>query len=107
MAVEIFELGEIEAGRRLADSIQAEPLDHLFGREDLVVAMAPAEAREIVAHRLGQIAHGPIGLDAERAMALRQLGAVRPMDQRNMRHHRHTPAHAPGRFAICRAALVR
>ena len=34
-----------------------------------------------------------IGVDAERAVALGELGAVRPVDQRDMRHHRHVPAH--------------
>ena len=34
-----------------------------------------------------------VRLNAERAVALRQLCAVRPMDQRNMRHDRHIPAH--------------
>ena len=54
--------------------------------------MRPAEADEIVAHRLGQVAHGAVGIDAERAVALGQLGAVRPVDQRNVRHDRHRPA---------------
>jgi hypothetical protein len=38
MAVEIVELGVVEAGRRAADSIDVEPLDRLLGRDDLVVA---------------------------------------------------------------------
>ena len=60
-----------------ADGVDVEPLDRLLGRDDLVVAMAPAEPQQIVAQRLGQIAHVAIGVDAERAVALRQLGAVR------------------------------
>ena len=92
MAVEIFQLGEIEARRRAADLRQIERGDHLLGREDLLVAMRPAEPDQIVAHRRRQIAHGAVGIDAERAVALGQLGAVRPVDQRDMRHDRHVPA---------------
>ena len=33
-----------------------------------------------------------IGLDAERAVALRELGAVGAVDQRDVRHARHAPA---------------
>ena len=42
--------------------------------------------------RRRQVAHGAVGVDAERAVALRQLGAVRPVDQRDVRHRRHVPA---------------
>ena len=63
------------------------------GRENLVVAVAPAEPREIIAHRVRQIAHGAVGLDTERAMPLGELGAIRPVDQRNMREGRNVPAH--------------
>ncbi len=72
--------------------VEIERLDHLLGRKNLLVAVAPAEADEIVAQRLGQIAHGPVGVDAERAVALRQLGAVRPVDERDVRHLGHAPA---------------
>ena len=92
VAVEVFELGEIEARRRAADLRQIESGDHLLGGENLLVAMRPAEADQIIAHRRRQIAHRPVGIDAERAVALGQLGAVRPVDQRDMRHDRHVPA---------------
>ena len=73
--------------------VEIEPVDHLRGRHDLVVAVAPAEPHEIVAQRGRQIAHLAVGLDAERAVALRQLGAVGPVDQRHVREDRHLPAH--------------
>ena len=92
VAVEAFQLGEIEARRRAADLRQVEGRDHLLGREDFLVAMAPAEPHQIVAHRRRQVAHGPVGIDAERAVALGKLRAVRPVDQRDVRHHRHRPA---------------
>ncbi len=62
-------------------------------REELLVALAPAEPREIVAQRDRQIAHGAIGVDAERPVALRELRAVGAVDQRNMRESRGLPAH--------------
>ncbi len=42
--------------------------------------------------RLGQVAHGAIGIDAERPVALGQLGAVRPVDERDVGHDRQRPA---------------
>ena len=44
VAVEAFELDEIEARRSLVQLIETEPFDHLFGRENLGIAMRPAEA---------------------------------------------------------------
>ena len=49
VAVQVLELGEIEARGRAPDRVEIEPLDHLLGRHDLVVAVAPAEPHEIVA----------------------------------------------------------
>ncbi len=54
--------------------------------------MGPAEPHEIVAHGRRQVAHRPIGIDAERAVPLGELRAVGPMDQRDVRHDRHAPA---------------
>ena len=85
MAVHVLELGEVEARGRAADRRQVEGGDDLVGGEELLVAMAPAEPHEIVAQGRRQVAHGAIGVDAERAVALRQLRAVRPVDQRDMR----------------------
>src|SRR6185312_10119712 len=42
MAVEVLELGEIEASRRASDLRKIEGADHLLGGEYLLVAMAPA-----------------------------------------------------------------
>jgi len=55
---------------------EIEGLDQFVAREKLLVALAPAEAREIIAQRRRQIAHRAIGVDAERAVALGELGAV-------------------------------
>src|SRR3546814_3868072 len=47
-----------------------EPLDRLLSGDDLVIAVAPAQAQQIVAQRLRQVAHVAIGLDAERAVEI-------------------------------------
>ena len=46
-------------------------------REDLLVAVGPAEAHQPVAHRLGQVAGLPEVLDGHRVAPLRELLAVR------------------------------
>ncbi len=84
MPVQAVELGEVEPGRGAADCVEIEPSDGLFGRDDLVVTVAPAEAHEIVAQRFGQVALVAIGIDAEGAMPLGELGSVGTMDQRQM-----------------------
>src|SRR3546814_3450910 len=48
MAVEIFELFEVEARRRAADMSEVEPFGRLRAADDFVVAMPPAEAEEII-----------------------------------------------------------
>src|SRR5262249_61948661 len=50
MAVEIFQLGEVEPRRRTSDLRKVEGGDHLLGREDFLIAMAPAEPNQIIAH---------------------------------------------------------
>ena len=55
MAVEILELLHVEARRRLADSGRGRTSATASSRrDDLVVAMAPAEAEQIIEQRLGQ-----------------------------------------------------
>ena len=48
MAVEAFQLGEIEPRRRASDLRQVKRGDHFLGRENLLVAMRPAEPHEII-----------------------------------------------------------
>ena len=56
-----------------------------LGREDrLVVGVAPAEQREVVAHRLGQVAGVAQLLDRRRAVALGELLAVGAVQQRQV-----------------------
>ena len=95
MAVEIVQLLVIHPRRAFADGFEIEPFDRLRGGDDLVIAMAPAQPQQIVAHGLGQIAHVAIGLDRQRAMALGQLGAVGAVDQRQMAIDRHAASPSP------------
>ena len=71
---------------------EIERVDQLFGGEEFLVAVAPSEPRQIVAQSSRQIAQRAIGVDAERAVPLGELGAVRPMNKRDMRHDRNVPA---------------
>ena len=67
---------------------EVEPLDELAPRKDLVVAMRPAEAREVVHQRLGQVAVVAVLHDAHRAMALGEALAVGAEDHRHVRELR-------------------
>src|SRR3546814_11271258 len=84
----------------LADRVEVEPFDGLLGGDDLVVAMAPAEAQQIVAQRLRQVAQVAVGVDAEGAVALRQLGPVGPVDQRNVGEGRRFPVQRLDRKSV-------
>ncbi len=105
MAVEAVELGEIEPRRRAADRVESEPFDRLLGRDDLRVAVAPAQPQQIVPERLGQIAHGAVFLHAQRAVALRHLLPVGPVDQRDMGETRHGPAQRPVDLALAEGVV--
>src|SRR3546814_10461160 len=65
---------------------EIEPLDSLRAADDFVIAMPPAKPEQVIVERLGENPHlVAIGIDAERAVALRQLRAVAAVDQRDMR----------------------
>ena len=55
--------------------------------------MAPAQPQQVVAQRRRQEAHVAIGVDAQRPVTLAELGAVGPVDQRNVGIDRLRPAH--------------
>src|SRR4051812_37638971 len=96
MAIQILELLEIEARWRLADMIEVEPLDRLLAADDFVVAMAPAEAEQVIADRFGKHPQlVAVGVDAKRPVALAELGAVRSVNQRHVRIDRLGESHRP------------
>ena len=85
-AVQPAQLALVEARRVAADALEREALDQLLGAEHgLVVAGAPAEQRQVVAHRLGQVAGVAQLLHRRGAVALGQLLAVGTVQQRQMR----------------------
>ena len=59
-------------------------LDQLGAREELLVAMRPAEACQIVDHGVGQVAEIAIGKDRGGAVTLGEPGPVEPEDQGNV-----------------------
>src|SRR5215212_5821244 len=61
----------VEDGRVAGDAVEAEALDHLVGaQERRFVVVAPAEQRDVVAHRLGQVAGVAQLLDGGGAVTL-------------------------------------
>ena len=91
--IHCLQLCRVETRCALVHVVDVEPPDHILGRHDLVVTMAPAEPSEVVAQRLGQDAHRAIGIRAERAVPLGQLRPVRAVDQRYVSPDRRVPAH--------------
>ncbi len=85
LVIDPLQLVGVESRRRGIDVREVEPGDELLAREDLVVAVRPAEAREIVDHRLGQKAVVRVLHDADRAVALGELGAVGAEHRRQVR----------------------
>src|SRR3546814_6934362 len=51
MAVQIFQLLDVEARGRTADACNVEQFHGPFAGDDLLIAMAPAQAQQIVEHR--------------------------------------------------------
>ena len=88
-AVQPAQLLLVEARRVARDALDAEAPDELVGREDrLVVGVAPAEQREVVAHRLGQVAGVAQLLHRRGAVALGELLAVGAVQQRQVGEER-------------------
>ena len=75
----------IELRRRVAHVREVEPFDELLAGEHLGVAVRPAQAREVVDQRLGQVAVVAVLHDADRAVALGQALAVGAEDHRHVR----------------------
>ena len=72
--------------------VEIKPRDCLLAADDLVVAVAPAQPEQIVAHRFGQEPLAPVLLQADRAVALGELLAVGAVNERDMGKLRHRPA---------------
>src|SRR5207244_432103 len=93
VAVHPAELLLVEDRRRLGDAFEREALDQLLRCEELgALVVAPAEEREVVAHRLREIARVPKVLDGSCAVALGELLAVGTVEQRQVRVDRRVRA---------------
>ena len=91
VGVQIVQPIGVETCRAATDAVEVEPGDGLIGVDDLGVAMRPSEAQQVVAEHLRQVAHVPIGVDPQGAVALRQLGPVGAVDQRYVGERRRRP----------------
>ena len=63
MAVQVFQLGKIKTCRRFSNIAKFKPFHQLRRGEDFIVTMAPAQPRQIIAQRCGQVTHGAVSLD--------------------------------------------
>ena len=85
-AVHPAQLLLVEARRVLLHALELEAPDELGGRDDrLVVDIAPPEQREVVAHRLGEVAGVAQLLDRRGTVALGELLAVGAVQKREVR----------------------
>ena len=92
VGVQPFQLLQVKDRGRVAQVVRAEQADEFLAGEDLLVAAAPAQPRQIVHQGLGQVAQLPVLHHRERAVALGQLGLVRAQDHGHMAEARHVPA---------------
>ena len=85
-AVHPVELRVVELRRARAHALEREPLDELVAAHDRRLAVGrPAEQREEVDERLGEVAGLAELVDAGRAVPLRELLPVLPEDVRHVR----------------------
>src|SRR5207245_5885177 len=76
----------VEGGRGLMNTVEVEDRDELVEREHLaLVRRCPTEQSEVVDDRSGKVSRVAVLLDRHRTMALRELSATRPQDQRKVR----------------------
>jgi hypothetical protein len=83
-----LELCAVEYRRGQPDVGEVEVLGYLLAREDLLVSVGPAEARQVVEERLRHDPRLAKGLHARGPVALGQAILVRPEDQGDMREGR-------------------
>ena len=83
------QLFRIEDTGRAPHIADVKLLDHLFTREDLVIAVTPPQTHQIIHQRLGQKAHVAVGDHAGGAVTLGETGLVAAQDHRHMGKLRH------------------
>ena len=98
-------LVEVQRRGGLVDVVDVEQLRHLLDRENLLVAVRPAEPSEVVEQPLGQEAVVAVLQHAHRAVALRQLGAVGAEDHRHVRVGRRLDAERAQHLDLARRVV--
>ena len=93
LAAEVFQLFRIKPRRAFADAVEVEPFPRLIVREELIIAVAPAQTGQIVAHTSGRVAHLLVFFCAKRAVAFRKLLAVGAVNQGDVGVNWQGPAH--------------
>src|SRR5690606_2762473 len=88
LLVEPAELGRVHARRLGVHVLQVEQALHLLDGEDLLVAVGPAQADQVVEQRVRQVAHVAVLHDVGGAGALAELRAVLVEDHRQVRERR-------------------
>ena len=84
-AVHPVELRVVERRRARPDALEREPLDQLVGRHDRRLAVrGPAQEREEVHERFGDVSRSSELVDGHGPVALRELLAVRAEDVRDV-----------------------
>ncbi|MCY1225924.1 hypothetical protein D9M72_381360 [compost metagenome] len=76
MVIQPGQLFRVVLRRRLAQVLEVEPLDELLAREDLGIAMGPAQARQVIQHGFGQVAFVAVAGHGHGAVALAHLLAL-------------------------------
>ena len=92
MLVDPIQFFGVELRGRRRDVIEIEPGAKLLHRKNFFVAVRPAEARQVIDHRLGQITVFIVLHHADRTVSLRELGAVVAKDHGQVRVLRHRRA---------------
>ncbi|CCK07946.1 conserved hypothetical protein [Cronobacter sakazakii 696] len=82
----------IERARRFTDRVKRKEFDHLFTREDLLIAVGPAQTHQIVQQRFRQVAVVAVLHNTHRAVTFREFFTVIAVDHRDVRVQRHRRA---------------
>ena len=84
LALDPEELVRVVAGGRAVDPVERELLDQLGAGEDLLAAVeAPAQARQVVHHRVGQVALVDVLVEPDRPVAASRASSASPARRRN------------------------
>mmetsp|Transcript_17774 Transcript_17774/g.42291 ORF Transcript_17774/g.42291 Transcript_17774/m.42291 type:complete len:432 (-) Transcript_17774:317-1612(-) len=84
LLVQVVQLVEVETRRRTTCPGHREDLDGVLSGDLLRIAVSPAQAQEVVAHRGGEVAHVPVLLRSSRPVTLGELLAVSTVDERDV-----------------------